>query len=70
MAKKKKKIEYSVSFLCPACLFGHRSDSINEESYYGFSVSNISFGISLCTYDYGRIFEVTFFGFGISVWWF
>ena len=69
MSRKKKKFEISVSFLYPKALLGYKNDIYNDEKYYGISVSDVSFGISLCTYDYGRIFEATFFGFGVSIWW-
>jgi len=69
-AKKQPKFEISVTFLYPKLLIGYKGDIFNDEKTYGVGVSDVSFGISLCRYDYGHIFEVTVFGFGISVWWF
>ena len=70
MAKKKRSLEYSIRFLYPKIVLGYKNDLFNEEKYYGISVSDVSFGISLCVYDYGKIFEATLFGFGVHVWWF
>lgn len=70
MAKKKKQssLEFSVSFLYPRVIFGYKSEDLDSRTF-GFKVSNISFGITYEKYDYGNIFEVSFFGFGISAWW-
>jgi len=70
MAKKKRKLEISARFLYPKVLLGYKNDIYNDEKYYGISIHDISFGVSLCTYDYGKVFEATIFGFGVSIWWY
>lgn len=70
MAKKKKHIpaDYSITFLHPSVIFGYKGDDEDSRTF-GFKLSDISFGITYEKYDYGHIFEVSFFGFGISAWW-
>lgn len=73
MAKRKKKLslkslDYNVSFLYPSVIFGYKNDGEDSRTF-GFKLSNISFGLTYESYDYGNVLDISFFGFGISVWW-
>ena len=71
MAKRKKSrtLDYSVSLLYPRVVFGYKGNEDLDSRVYGFKLENISFGLTYESYDYGHIFEASFFGFGVSIWW-